>query len=322
MVIEASNDGIWDLNLVTGESYFSPRYSEMLGYSSDEIQNSQSRWNELLHPDDRSTAKIQMDDLIENKIPILNHSYRMKMKDGKWKWINLRGKIVEYKQDGTPSRISGTQTDIDELMEMQCKLEESKNRYKTLTNATFEGIEISSSGIIMDCNKTLCDMMKCSIDEIIGKPFMDFVAEESKEFVTGKVKEGKNEDSFKYHAVKKDGVVFPVEIRSRKIEAGGKKIRVTAIRDISLQIKAEEEILRREETLQNIIDSAPFGAHTYKVNEKGELIFTSFNRYAEEVLNLDHKKLIGKTIESAFPTLAMTQVPKVYQKGSARRNSV
>ena len=51
--LEGAQDGLWDWDLVTGETYFSPRYYTMLGYEPGEFPGTSEAWKALLHPEDR-----------------------------------------------------------------------------------------------------------------------------------------------------------------------------------------------------------------------------------------------------------------------------
>jgi PAS domain S-box-containing protein len=114
LALDASNDGIWDWYLKTGVIYWSPRCYTMLGYIPDEFPLNLERWVELLHPDDRENAWVE----VQREINTGDHSYsiefRFKCKDGGWAWINSRGKAVAFGKKGDIRRVIGTLTDITE----------------------------------------------------------------------------------------------------------------------------------------------------------------------------------------------------------------
>jgi PAS domain S-box-containing protein len=74
---------------------------------------------------------------------------------------------------------------------------------------------------------------------------------------------------------------------------------------------------RAKERLQQIIDEAPFGAHTYELMPDGRLVFAVGNRSATAILGIDHSELVGKTLEEAFPALACSEVPARYRQVAA-----
>jgi PAS domain S-box-containing protein len=313
-VLESTYDGVWEWNFANGEVNISARYAEMLGYTKEEFINNHLEWIRLVHPDDIGIVNQTIADLLQGiKIDFQIRS-RLRTKNGNWKWVYTRGKVVEKDTDGKPVRVIGVQTDIDEHMGTQSQLEENKKRYKNLSDAAFEGLGITENGIIADCNMQFANMMGYSVESLIGKSYYDLVAPEFKNKIDTIFSKNNEVDSYEYLAIKNDGTVFPVEVNARNVELGGKNLRVTAIRDISYKKKHKEEILDRENTLREIIDSAPFGAQTFVLSAKGVLTLVGFNKYADSTLNIDHSKLVGKSITEAFPSLAISQAPAIYKR--------
>jgi rsbT co-antagonist protein RsbR len=114
LVLEATNDGIWDWNIPAGKVYYSPRWGEMLGYTEDELAPDLSTWESLLHPDDIERAKAVVASHMQLQSSSYEIEFRMWMKDGGWKWILARGNVVAWDEQGNAVRMMGTHTDIDE----------------------------------------------------------------------------------------------------------------------------------------------------------------------------------------------------------------
>lgn len=111
--LEATNDGLWELNLATGESYFSPTYYSMIGYQPYEFPASYQNWLNLLHPDDRSITEQAVKAAIDNpNSSSFEIEFRLKTKGGCWKWILGRGKIIERDEEGRALRLVGTHVDL------------------------------------------------------------------------------------------------------------------------------------------------------------------------------------------------------------------
>ncbi len=80
------------------------------------------------------------------------------------------------------------------------------------------------------------------------------------------------------------------------------------------RLEADESLWENELRMRSIIDHAPFGAHLYELTGEGKLIFSGHNRSADRILKVDHHRLVGMTVEDAWPPLAATQIPDAYKK--------
>ena len=79
-------------------------------------------------------------------------------------------------------------------------------------------------------------------------------------------------------------------------------------------VAAAAEIARSELAVRAVMDNAPFGVHMYRLDDEVRLLFTGFNKKAEEMLDLDHAPLLGKTLEGAFPGNVDTGTPDAYRR--------
>lgn len=123
LALGAVEDGIWDWDLASGEAYFSPRYYEMLGYRYGEFQADSRSWEALLHPDDLERAQAAVKAHFERGEPF-DLEYRLRHKDGSWRWIRGRGRVMARDASGRATRMVGTHVDIHKRKETEAKLEE------------------------------------------------------------------------------------------------------------------------------------------------------------------------------------------------------
>ncbi|ABZ93224.1 Sensor histidine kinase and response regulator of a two component complex [Leptospira biflexa serovar Patoc strain 'Patoc 1 (Ames)'] len=110
--LEGSGDGIWDWNAETDQVYFSNQWKAMLGYADSEIGTDISEWEKRVHPDDLNQCLLALEKHYNGETNIYMNEHRMKCKDGSYKWILDRGKVIERNEDGKPLRVIGTHTDI------------------------------------------------------------------------------------------------------------------------------------------------------------------------------------------------------------------
>ena len=127
--MDAGEHGLWDWNLETDEVYYSPGYFKMLGYDPDEFAMKKSTWVELMHPEDRKHCLPKIEKFVNEGVPY-TEDFRMKCKDGTYKWISARGKTYYHDKSGKPSRAVGVHVDIDELKRKTEALKESHRMAK------------------------------------------------------------------------------------------------------------------------------------------------------------------------------------------------
>jgi PAS domain S-box-containing protein len=127
LALESNNDGIFDWNLYKDKVYFSPSWKEMLGYKDDEIENVFSSWEKLVHPDDLDRTWENLLLHLRNKTEKYSTEFRMLTKQGTYKWLLARGKVIERDGQGRALRLLGTHTDITSLKLFEKELVE-KNK--------------------------------------------------------------------------------------------------------------------------------------------------------------------------------------------------
>ncbi len=112
LALGATNDGLWDWDMVTDAIRFSDRYYTMLGYEPGDFPEAFSSWEALVHPDDLPHSQQDIANYISGKTPNFRTEFRAHTKDGQWCWILGRGEIVSRDAEGNPTRMMGTHTDI------------------------------------------------------------------------------------------------------------------------------------------------------------------------------------------------------------------
>ncbi len=130
LALEAANQGLYDLDLDSGDAVVSPEYARMLGYEPDKFHENNAAWLERLHPDDRESVKQVFGDYIAGRIPEYRVEFRQRTRYGDWQWILSHGKIQERDADGRPLRMLGTHTDIAAFKAVQQDLAASEAQLK------------------------------------------------------------------------------------------------------------------------------------------------------------------------------------------------
>ena len=128
--LENAGDGLWDWNPKTNEVFFSGRWKSMLGYEDQDIKSSGDEWSSRVHPEDLQRCYIELDRHFKGEVPFYHCEHRIRCKDGSYKWILARGKVIARDADGTPVRIIGTHTDTTEIKQMALELIAANDQLK------------------------------------------------------------------------------------------------------------------------------------------------------------------------------------------------
>jgi len=205
----------------------------------------------------------------------------------KWgKEVYLYNFIIPLKDNaGKVTKIYTVMEDITKRKKAQKALEESQSRFKALSEATYEAIFISDKGICIEANESASRMFGYSHDELIGIFGTDVIAPESKELVKNNMLSG-YEKPYDAIAQRKDGTKFHAEFLGRMFEYKGKKVRITAVRDITERKKAERHIKR----LSSVVTQSP--SVIVVTDLKGNIEYV--NRKFEELTGYSHEEVIGK----------------------------
>lgn len=253
--LEGAGDGLWDWNAETNEVFFSRQWKAMLGYNDDEIKNQLSEWSSRIHPDDEKQCFEELNQYLANETEIYQNEHRMLCKDGSYKWILDRGKIIQRTSDGKPLRLIGTHTDITELKQAT---EELRIRNKEIDSYFTNALDLfciaDLEGHFVRLNKEWETCLGYKISELEGRLFLDFVHPDDLQSTLdamSQLNDQKEILNFINRYRSKDGSYRIIEWRSYP---QGKRI-FAAARDITMHKTIEEALRLSQITYRGIFDS-------------------------------------------------------------------
>jgi len=161
---------------------------------------------------------------------------------------DLERQVFERTADLSRSNVL-LQDDITDRKRAEEALQESEERFRRLSEASFEGIVFHEEGNIIDANEAFATMFGYGLPDVIGKNALDFAMPELREAALGHIRDG-SEEPYDGVATRKDGSTFPIEVRGKNTPYKGRTIRLTAVRDITERKRAEEELRVRTRQLE------------------------------------------------------------------------
>lgn len=111
--LESAGDGAWDFNIETGEMFLSRQNMVMLGYPNEACRMHVDEWIRRIHPDDIEPSQLLVRKYLNGELPNYILDFRIQTREGRYRWLRARGKILSWSADGKPTRLIGTHADID-----------------------------------------------------------------------------------------------------------------------------------------------------------------------------------------------------------------
>jgi PAS domain S-box-containing protein len=260
LALEATSDGLWDWDLENDRVYWSPRAYEMLGYRPDEFPVTFTVWKELIHPDDReATETVVLTQL--RKGGAFSAEFRYRMKDGTYKWVLGRGRVVMNDLQGNVTRMVGTHVDLTEQRHAQEELRESEERYRSILRASPDDITITDlQGTVEIVSPAALAIFGYSREEdILGHRIDEFLVEEDRQRAAENIAlmfKGIFTGLGEYRAIRADGSIMNIEANASFLhDADGRPARIIlVIRDISERKQVEKAFAQINKKL-NLLSS-------------------------------------------------------------------
>ncbi len=323
LVLQANNDGIWDWNVATGEAWFSPRYFAMLGYGPGELPGTLDTWKQLCHPEDLPSALAQVQAYIEGHQPTYQLIFRMKHREGTWRWILARG-VGRPGPEGRMVRIVGSHQDITMQREAEQALVESEAQNRIL-------LENTTDILARHDRSGRFTFLTPSVETVLGRPRSAYLGRTPRSFVPSedwpllqathqRLLRGETCPPIRYRALHKGGGVVWLESLGSTIrdpETGQVSEVIFTSRDVTSRVATEEALVASQARSQALLEAMP--DLIFLVRRDG--LHLEVHAHSDQNLRRPKEEILGHYMHEVMPpdllVERMARIQRVLDSGKA-----
>ncbi len=295
--LECSGNGVWDWDAITERVFFSKEWKSMLGYEEHEVGDSIKEWESRVHPDDWEMIQVELQKHFDGQTPVYGSEHRLRTRDGSYKWILDRGKVISRDEEGKVLRVIGTHTDITEIKKVQEDLNRIRGQLKAiLDNLPFLVWFKNKEGYYIEVNRVFEIACGLPRDQIIGKTDLDIwpldlalgYMEDDREVMINRKQINKEEQ-----VQDKAGGIWFSTFKTPVFDHEGNVIGTSGItRDITESRRLEHELIEQRTFLKSLIDAIPDLIFYKDINS----VYLGCNHaFAHKFIGLSEEEIVGRT---------------------------
>lgn len=285
LALQGSDSGLWDMNLISAQTYYSPEYSQIFGYQPGEIDGTLKGWQNTIHPQDLPSFDQKLNEHFAHPNIPFTTEYRSFSKNGEIKWIAARGKIVEWDTNGNPTRMTGTVTDITDRKVAEITLREREQFLASI----YDGVEFAIFAVDLTekgefryvgwnpmCERIMGLNSSIVIGQTIHKVLPKEIADQFCGYYRQCIQAGISlsfEQEFLFHGQQTWWISTLTPLR----DIHGKIYRIIGTTtEITERVRAEENLRQQKQTLRAITDNAPIWIWMTNTSQKIQFINKTF----------------------------------------------
>ena len=252
---EMAHVGSWNRDIVTNKLHWSDEMYRIFGLKPKEFEATHNLFLTYVHSSDRDYVDNAVKKALNGEPFDIN--YRIILAGGSEHVVHAKAEVI-FDENNTPIRMRGTVQDITDRKQMEKALRESEEKYRNIVETANEGIFLMNTKFkITYANKRTTEMMGYTLEEIIGRPVMDFICKESKPIAERSLEKrrlGINE-SYELKLMCKDGSLFWAYISAKPLfsKDGDFTGSLCMFTDITKRKEAETKLKETLDNLENLV---------------------------------------------------------------------
>ena len=282
--------GWWERDYATARVSMSDEACRIFGVQPVDLPHWHGRWVSLIHPEDREKAAAASDLALAGG-PRYDVEYRVVRPDGKVRIVHSQGDVTRDEL-GRPPRQFGVMQDITQLRRAEEELRASEARFRTFVDRATDAFFLLDDALkVVDVNRQACESLGYGREELVGMHPREFdvgLDESSIQRLAQRAGAGEI-TTFETRHRRKDGTVFPVEIRTGTFKQGERLFYLALARDVSERKRAEEDLRASEARFRTFVDHATDGFFLHDEHA----VVIDVNRQACDSMGYSRDELIG-----------------------------
>jgi two-component system cell cycle sensor histidine kinase/response regulator CckA len=285
--------GNWEWDISTNQVFWSDELYRIYGYRPHEMSPDYGLIVESMHPDSRQDFLHAIDAALTEDRPF-EMDYAFFRKDGSTAVLHTIGRVTRD-PGGKPVRMAGIVQDITEQKRALDALRDSEKKFRSIFDNAKDGILIASVATrkFIAANKTICDMLGYTVEELLGLGVEDIhppeeIARAREDFALQM--RGVKGIAENLKVIRKDGGIFYADISATPISFGGEQYAMGIFRDITERKKMEEALRSSRDFIERILDTVD---EAFIVIDRDYRIVMANSAYGSQV-RMPAQEIIGK----------------------------
>ena len=251
-LVEGTPGIVYAFSSKQGGVYYSPRVTEILGYSPEQLAAQPRLWHDSIHLDD--LGRVEQSIRAAAAGQMFSLEYRLRDARGQWLWFEDRS--ISTQIDGAETMIEGLALDITAHKQAEAALRENEERHRTILQTAMDGFWLTDpQGRLLEVNETYCRMSGYSAADLLARRIPDLEAVESPGGTAAHMQKilTQGEGRFESRHRRQDGSIFDVEVSVQYQPVDGGRL-VVFLRDITDRKRAEAALRQFNAELEQRVE--------------------------------------------------------------------